>query len=158
MNPVFGFIQGLLGVGGENSPINKLIGLIPDVNERARAKASFEKELLEATVNANLGQIEINKEEAKSSSLFVAGWRPAVGWVCGFALAYQFVLQPLIGYFLTIYSTYSHYPIPPIPTLDTGSLMTVLMAMLGLGGMRTFEKVNGVARDTVTEPSKSTKP
>lgn len=153
MNPVFSLISGLLG--GDNGPLSKLIGLIPDVNARAAAAAAFQKELLEATVNANLGQIEINKQEAASASIFVAGWRPAVGWVCGFALAYQFVLQPLIGYGLSVYSTYSHNSIPPIPTLDTASLMTVLMAMLGLGGMRTFEKVNGVARDSVAEASKT---
>lgn len=152
MNPVFSFITNL--IGGENGPLTKLIGLIPDVNAREKARAEFEQQLLAATVNANMGQIEINKIEAGSSSIFVAGWRPAVGWVCGFALAYQFVLQPLIGYGISIYSTYSHNTIPPIPTLDTGSLMTVLMAMLGLGGMRTFEKINGVSRDTVAEPSK----
>lgn len=152
MNPIYSFLSNILG--GENGPISKLIGLIPDSNARAAAKEAFMKEAMELAANASLGQLEINKTEAASSSVFVAGWRPFVGWVCGFALAYQFVLQPLIGYGLTVYSTYSHQIIPPIPTLDTGSLMTVLMAMLGLGGMRTFEKINGVSRDSLDETSK----
>jgi len=153
MNPILSFVQGL--IGGENGPLSKLISLIPDANARAAAREAFEKEAMELAAQASNGQLEINKAEAASSSVFVAGWRPAVGWVCGFALAYQFVIQPLAGYSIAIYSTYSHNAIPPIPTLDTGALMTVLMAMLGLGGMRTFEKVNGVARDTLTENSKS---
>ena len=155
MNPIYSFLSGILG--GENGPLTKLIGLIPNANDRAKAQEEFNKALLEATVNANMGQLAINQEEAKSSSVFVAGWRPAVGWVCGFALAYQFVLQPLLAYGISIYSTYGHYPIPPLPALDTSSLITVLMALLGLGGMRTYERVNGVSRDTISEPSKQPK-
>lgn len=156
MNPILSFIGNLLTGGSSTgeSPLSKLIGLIPDANARAAAKEAYIKEMMELAAAANTGQLQINLEEAKSSSLFVAGWRPAVGWVCGFALAYQFVLQPLIAYGISIYSTYSHNPVPPLPTLDTGSLITVLMAMLGLGGMRTFEKINGVSRDGLDEPSK----
>jgi hypothetical protein len=153
MNPVFSFITGLLG--GENGPLAKLINLIPDANARAAAKEAFEKEAMELCAQASLGQLEINKQEAASSSVFVAGWRPAIGWICGFALAWQFILQPLICYGLSVYSTYSHQAIPPPPILETGQLYTVLLGMLGLGGMRTFEKVNGVARDGMDEPSKS---
>jgi hypothetical protein len=90
---------------------------------------------IEAAINN--AQAEINKIEAGSSSLFVAGWRPFVGWVCGFALAYNYVLMPFI-----VWTTANFYPeAPPMPALDVGELMTVLLGMLGLGAMRTYEKV-----------------
>jgi len=153
MNPIWSFISGI--IGGDNGPLSKLIGLIPDSNARAAAKEAFEKEAMELAASASTAQLDINKVEAASSSVFVAGWRPAIGWICGFALAWQFIFQPLICYGLSIYSTYSHQTIPPPPILETGQLYTILLGMLGLGGMRTFEKVNGVSRDTLTEPSKA---
>lgn len=82
-------------------------------------------------------QGEINVEEAKSASTFVAGWRPFVGWVCGFALAYNYVLFPLIAYIAKCISDSA----PPMPPLDTGELVTILIGMLGLGGLRTAEKI-----------------
>lgn len=142
-------------IGGENGPLSKLIALIPDSNARAAAKEAFEKEAMELAAQAGTEQLAVDKTEAASSSVFVAGWRPAIGWICGFALAWQFIFQPLLSYGLSIYSTYSHQTIPPPPVLETGQLYTVLLGMLGLGGMRTFEKVNGVARDSVDEPSKA---
>ena len=152
MNPVWSLLQNILG--GENGPIAKLVNLIPDGNARAAAKAAFEKEAMELAAQAGLEQLAINKQEAASSSVFVAGWRPAIGWICGFALAWQVILQPLLSYGLSIYSTYSHQTIPPPPVLETGQLYTVLLGMLGLGGMRTFEKINGVSRDSLDEASK----
>ena len=91
---------------------------------------------------ANMGQIEINKAEASHRSVFVAGWRPFVGWTCGVALAWHFVLAPL-----TIFvCTYAGVELPELPTFDMSSLLTVLMGMLGLGGLRTFEKAKGLAK------------
>jgi len=88
------------------------------------------------------GQIEINKAEAQHRSLFVAGWRPFVGWTCGVALAYHFVVAPLV-----LFATaYAGVEIPALPEFDMGSLLTVLMGMLGLGGLRTFEKFKGVSK------------
>jgi len=88
------------------------------------------------------GQLDINKEEAKHRSIFVSGWRPFVGWTCGAALCYHFILAPLILFGVGI----SGHTVPPLPEFDMGSLMTVLMGMLGLGGLRTFEKTKGLTK------------
>jgi len=91
---------------------------------------------------AMLAQLEINKAEAASGSLFKGGWRPFVGWICGFALLYHFILSPLIIFIVTL----SGATIPPLPEFDMGSLMTVLLGMLGIGGLRTFEKQKGLTK------------
>tara|TARA_Y100001937_G_scaffold127126_1_gene198359 strand:- start:1071 stop:1466 length:396 start_codon:yes stop_codon:yes gene_type:complete len=88
------------------------------------------------------GQLEINKQEAAHRSLFVAGWRPFVGWTCGVALAYHFVIAPLVLFTAAVAGA----QIPELPTFDMESLLTVLMGMLGLGGLRTFEKFKGVSK------------
>lgn len=89
-----------------------------------------------------LSQIEVNKAEAASGSIFKGGWRPFIGWVCGFAFAYHFILQPLIVFGVSA----SGVVIPPLPEFDMSSLMTVMMGMLGLGGLRTFEKQKGLTK------------
>ena len=88
------------------------------------------------------GQIEINKEEAKSRNIFIAGWRPFVGWTCGLALFWHFLGLP-VTLFITGWFELQH---PPLPEFDMESLMTVLLGMLGLGGLRTFEKFKGVTK------------
>ena len=88
------------------------------------------------------GQLEINKAEATHRSIFVAGWRPFVGWTCGVALAWHFVLAP----FIIFGSAYAGVPLPELPQFDMSSLLTVLMGMLGLGGLRSFEKVKGLTK------------
>jgi len=88
------------------------------------------------------GQIEINKAEAQHRSMFVAGWRPFLGWCLSFAMAWHFVLAP----FTMFVCAYAGIEIPALPEFDMGSLMTVLMGMLGLGGLRTFEKYKGVTK------------
>ena len=88
------------------------------------------------------GQIEINKEEAKSRNIFIAGWRPFVGWTCGLALFWHFLGLP-VTLFVTGWFDLQH---PPLPEFDMQSLMTGLLGMLGLGGMRTFEKFKGVTK------------
>jgi len=88
------------------------------------------------------GQLEINKAEAQHRSIFVAGWRPFVGWTCGVALAWHFVLAP----FIIFGSAYAGVPLPDLPQFDMSSLLTVLMGMLGLGGLRSFEKVKGLTK------------
>jgi len=84
-------------------------------------------------------QIKVNQEEAKHVSIFIAGWRPFIGWTCGVALAYHFIIQPLLVFAFTV----TGQPVE-LPSFDMGSLMTVLMGMLGLGSLRTFEKYKGV--------------
>jgi len=88
------------------------------------------------------GQIEINKAEAQSRNIFIAGWRPFVGWSCGLALFWHFLGLP-ITLFVTGWLGVEH---PPLPQFDMDSLMTVLLGMLGLGGLRTFEKVKQVTK------------
>ena len=88
------------------------------------------------------GQLEINKAEAASGSVFKGGWRPFIGWVCGVAFAYHFVLQPLIVFGVTA----AGVEIPELPSFDMSSLMTVMMGMLGLGGLRSYEKKQGLTK------------
>ena len=80
------------------------------------------------------GQLAVNKDEAAHKSLFVSGWRPAIGWICGFALMYSTILAPILGIWFTV------------PPVDSSLLTSVLMGMLGLGAMRTVEKTKSVAR------------
>jgi len=91
--------------------------------------------------NANLAQIELNKAEAQHASIFVAGWRPCVGWICAIALGYHFILSPILATILTL----SGYTIT-LPEFEFAQLSTILMGMLGLGGLRTFEKMKGVTK------------
>ena len=88
------------------------------------------------------GQLEINKTEAAHKSLFVAGWRPAIGWICGLGMASNFLLIPITNFVLALTGSAI-----VVPLLDTGEMMPVLMGMLGLGAMRTYEKKQGVQRD-----------
>jgi hypothetical protein len=87
-------------------------------------------------------QIEVNKMEAQSRHWFVASWRPFIGWTCGIALMWHFVLSQFILFFATMFG----YSLPALPEFDMGSLMTVLMGMLGLGGLRTFEKYKQISK------------
>ena len=88
------------------------------------------------------GQLEINKAEAQHKSIFVAGWRPFLGWCLSFAMAWHFVLAPMTMFVAGWYGV----TIPELPVFDMDSLMTVLLGMLGLGGLRSFEKYKGLTR------------
>jgi len=123
-------VDALLGLGG------KLVDkLIPDPAARDAAKLELLKLQQSGELAAMVAQTEINKVEAANPSVFVSGWRPAIGWVCALAMGYQYLLRP----FLTAF-----YPILTFPGLDD-NLWQLLAGMLGLGGLRTFEKLNGVA-------------
>ena len=108
--------------------------VFPDKTEADKAKAK----LLELQMNGELqqivGQIDINKEEAKNQNLFVSGWRPSVGWVCSTALAYEYLIRPLL-------LTFGH----PAATIEVDTLNTLLFALLGVAGLRTIDKIKGVA-------------
>jgi hypothetical protein len=114
--------------------------IFPDPAQAANAKLELLKLQQSGDLATMTAQTDINKEEAKSSSLFVSGWRPAIGWVCALALAYQYLLRPLGGTIASI----AGVTIPPLPGLDD-NLWQLMMGMLGMGGLRTFEKVQGVA-------------
>lgn len=129
-------------------PISAVAGLAdtlinkiwPDPAARASAEAQLIKAQMDAAIAGVQQQIDINKIEAASGSVFVAGWRPGIGWICGAAFALHFVILPLLGWVAVLFG---HDPI--VVPFDMQTLMTVLMGMLGLGGLRTFEKVRGVA-------------
>jgi hypothetical protein len=88
------------------------------------------------------GQLEINKAEAQHRSIFVAGWRPFLGWCLSFAMAWHFVLAPITMFI----AGWAGVTIPELPVFDMDSLMTVLLGMLGLGGLRSFEKYKGLTK------------
>jgi hypothetical protein len=127
--------------------------LIPDKNQAMLLKsqletlrATQEHESDMAEVQLMLGQIAVNTEEAKSPSLFVAGARPAIMWICGFGIGWAFVLKPMVEW---AYFLYTKAPLVGAPILDSGDLMALVTALLGLGGMRSFDKKQGTARDSL---------
>jgi hypothetical protein len=115
-------------------PLDKLI---PDKNKRQE----FEHAVTMSVYNSDLSQMEVNKVEAAHHSIFVAGWRPFVGWTCGMSLALDFLVRPIVQWGILVYGE-----VVTLPTLDTAQLMPILMGMLGLGTLRTYEKFKGVAR------------
>jgi hypothetical protein len=124
--------------------INKIF---PDQGQRDAAKLALfqaqqagELKQLEQEFEQAKAQIAVNAVEAASGSLFVAGWRPFLGWICGAAFAYKFVLAPGAAFVL---ATMGHTV--TLPVLDFTEMSTVLLGMLGLGAMRSVEKIKGVA-------------
>lgn len=136
---IWNFLQPLLG-----PLINKLVDRIPDPNKRAEAKEEFERELMNAVMSAGEAQNKVNLAEAKHKSVFVAGWRPFIGWICGIGLFWAFVLQPMLAW--TFSAFLPEFPHPP--QIHTDGLYQLVLAMLGMGGLRTFEKMKGVSRET----------
>lgn len=110
---------------------------VPDPAEKARAEAELRASLLAW----DQAQMATNTAEAQSNSVFVAGWRPFIGWCCGLALSVQFVVGPLAVWAFDL----AGHPIQAPPALD-GMLWELMFGMLGLGGLRTFEKVKGVSK------------
>jgi hypothetical protein len=129
-----------------NALIGPVTGLLDKFVEDKDQKAKLAHEISTMAdrhaQDLALAQIEVNKAEAASNSVWKGGWRPFVGWVCGTAFAYHFVIQPLAIFVVAAYGM----EIPELPEFDMGQLMTVLMGMLGLGGLRSFEKTKGVAK------------
>ena len=132
----------MIGLASLVGPIvNKFVDRIPNGNERARAKEALEKELVDAANSVMLAQTEINAAEAQHKSIFVAGWRPFIGWVCGVGIAWSMVVQPVAQWAMIAWGDGTE-----LPTIDTSYLMELVTAMLGMSGLRTFEKMRGVAR------------
>jgi hypothetical protein len=154
------FFGGLFGgaAAGVASPAaqvvdgaSKIIGMFklsPELKAQLQAQLTtenidMEKAELAANLAAVQGQLDINKIEAASTSLWVAGPRPAVMWVCAAALAWTFVIEPFLQFFLI---AIHKPPIAPLPVLDAATLISgLLVPMLGLGGLRTYEKVQGAS-------------
>lgn len=91
---------------------------------------------------AAMQQILVNREEAKHRSIFVSGWRPSVGWCCSIALFWHFVLQPITVFAATL----AGWQLPPLPEFQMETLTTILMGLLGIGGLRTYEKQKGLTK------------
>lgn len=116
--------------------------IIPDKDAAQTAKDELTKQVMSQEFQLQLGQIEINKAEAQHQSIFVAGWRPFIGWVCGVALAYHFLGYHLIAWALALAGKST----AAMPVLKTDYLFELVLAMLGMGGLRTYEKVKGAVK------------
>jgi len=119
-----------------------LAGMNPDqLLEAKKIDIEFQKFCLDNSIKLQLAQIGVNDNEAKSASLFVAGWRPFCGWVGGVSLAYVGVIEPIIRFVATVGFHYAG----AYPVIDTNLTFQVLFGMLGIGAMRSFDKKNGTA-------------
>lgn len=124
-------------------PVTGLLDkFVEDKDQKARLAHEIATMAEKQAHQLALAQIEVNKAEAASGSIFKGGWRPFIGWTCGVAFAYHFVLQPLLVFVVAV----SGVTVPALPEFDMASLMTVLGGLLGLGGLRTFEKYKGVTK------------
>ena len=134
--PIAALLPSLLPVVGD-----VLDRFFPNKEEKERAEREIAAKLTEHLAKIDLAQLEVNKAEAASRNIFVAGWRPFVGWTCGMALAYTYVVQPILVFGLAHYGY-----LVDLPPLDMSTMMPVLLGMLGLGGLRSFEKYKGVSK------------
>lgn len=129
-----------------NVGIGEIIGTVgkiaDDLTTSDKERMDAELDAYKAESKRMDGQVEINKIEAASGSLFVSGGRPFVVWVCAFALAYAAVIEPIARFVATVGFAYSG----PFPVIDTDLTMQVLLGLLGLGAYRSVEKIKGVAR------------
>ncbi|MDB9726448.1 holin family protein [Flavobacteriaceae bacterium] len=117
-------------------PVSAILDkVIPDKDLREKLSHEIATMAERHSQEQVMAQIEVNKAEAAHKSLFVAGWRPAIGWICGFALLYSTIISPVIGIWVEV------------PEIDTSLLTSTMLGMLGLGAMRTFEKTKGVSRE-----------
>ena len=136
MGPILTALIGPLG-----NVVNTVIDrVVPDKAAAEKAKIQAQLALLESSTKGELAQIDLNKIEAANTSIFVSGWRPFIGWVCGSALAYQFVLAPISMWV----ASWVGFPVPLPPKLDD-VLWELMFGMLGMGTLRTVEKWKGVA-------------
>tara|TARA_R100000231_G_C5307893_1_gene159517 strand:+ start:754 stop:1149 length:396 start_codon:yes stop_codon:yes gene_type:complete len=130
-------IQALIG------PATKLLGKFIE-DKDTKNKIAFELSTM-AEKHAQqlaMAQIEVNKAEAQSGSIFKGGWRPAVGWICAIAFAYHFIIKDLIMFICGV----AGLELPDLPEFDMGTLLTVLGGMLGIGTLRTYEKQKGLTK------------
>ena len=130
-------IQALIG------PVTGLLDkFIPDADQKAKLAHDIATMSEKHAQQLALAQIEVNAAEAASGSLFKGGWRPCIGWICGIAFGYHFVLQPVIIFVVALIGI----EIPDLPKFDMNTLLTVLAGMLGIGSLRTYEKQKGLTK------------
>ena len=140
----------LLGMG-IGSIING-VGKIADdlfTSDEERLKVVLQEKIVEADLVKS--QLEVNKAEAQHKSIFVAGWRPFIGWVGGIAMAYQFILYPMLTWFWVLFQAKGWVPqeMSPPPVIDAEALWVVITGMLGVAGMRSFDKVKKTQTDHI---------
>lgn len=123
--------------------VSKVLDYIPDAKTKAEAQLKLQQELdrnsesiLAALTAVDRAQADTNTQEAASQDKFVSRWRPAIGWTCAAAFAYSYVLQPVLLFVCAV----SGHPITNLPTINISEMMPVLLGMLGLAGMRSWEK------------------
>ena len=124
--------------------VANVVDLFVETDDEKRVAEQFK---LRMAMKPSLAQIELNRIEAMHRSIFVAGWRPFIGWVCGVGLAWHFILFDLLTWTTTTFTkTVIDYP----PLAGTEQLITIVMSLLGLGAFRTWEKSRGVAPNNTT--------
>ena len=121
--------------------VNKVLDLIPDPKAREKAQAEMQSALLDMAAKQAEQQSKINEVEAQHQSIFVAGWRPAIGWTCAFAFAFIYVVGPIVVWIGAGFG----YVIKP-PRFDADALLSLTLGMLGLGALRSFDKAKGTSR------------
>ena len=132
-------LQALIG------PVSKLVGkFIEDKDQKNKLAHELATMAEKHALQLAKGQIAANAEQAKHSSIFVAGARPAIMWICALGLLTQFFIMPIAEWATAIWM-----PDITLPSLQTGELMTLTLSLLGLGGMRSYEKSKGVARENM---------
>lgn len=126
----------MIPVGAALGLADSLIGLIGDMWETDEEKARAKVAVISALSQVDLANLQLNMKEAEHPSIFVAGWRPSIGWTCAFAVFYQFVLHPLISWVFLA----AGLGLPPLPTFDT-YLWELMAGMLGIAGLRSYDKL-----------------
>ena len=124
---------------GAAQPVEAIGRVIDDLFTSEEERLDKEALLTRLAQRPSLAQIEVNRVEAHHRSVFVAGWRPFIGWICGVALAWNFILRDFLVWGFTVWAPETSVP----AALQLEHLLTVLLSLLGLGGLRTFEKMNG---------------
>ena len=122
-----------------------LFGLIDKLFTSEDERMAAKLKVLELEKSGELAQITVNAQEARHDSIFVAGWRPFIGWVCGLAFTWAFLLYPVLSFFVVAFGIPVNLTL--VPELELAAMMPVLMGMLGLGAMRSWEKREGVSRE-----------
>jgi hypothetical protein len=140
------------GLGDIVKPIAEVVGkFIPDASKAAEFTYELQTKLADrdaardkAWADLMAAQAATNQVEATNPSLFVSGWRPFIGWICGWGCAYGFIIQPALSWLMGILGVMLAVNLPAPPDLDMAQLLGLLGGLLGIGGMRTYEKIKGV--------------
>ena len=137
----------MLGIGEAITSVSTLINTVisriwPDATEQEKAKLALMQAEMEREFGLMIAQVDVNNAEAQHPSVFVSGARPFILWICGGALAYAAIIEPIARFICVVIAGYTG----EFPAIDTEITLQVLLGLLGLGGYRTFEKVKGVAR------------